>query len=258
MLWQFFLFLPLMQLDSAERKSYNQNRMKHITPLLIVGALLCSCQNSAPRNTIQMEVPNFNAADGKACSIGVNGPASAYEKVQISGPEAKEWDVFDRADAVLKYNQMPQKDKELLFDTVAHVYANLPADNKLTSEQINLGIWNELTQKGVDLSFGDDPADWNPYEMYIHPIVITEMTNFFINAKDGSISDEELNLWQKAGCNVINAKPDNLSMASLLARKDDLANAGIVIEEKDGVYTATAKKVDWAKYREEHHSYEAK
>ncbi|MEE1264976.1 MAG: hypothetical protein UHH87_01670, partial [Akkermansia sp.] len=168
-------------------------------------------------------------------------------------PEAREWDVFDRADAVMKYNEMPRADKELLFDTVARVYSNLPANNKLSSETINLGIWHELTRKGVDLSFGDNPADWHPYEMYIHPIVIAEMTNFFITAKDGSITDKELNTWQKAGCNVINAHPDNLCMAALLARKDDLAKAGIIIEPDGEYYKARTVKVDWNKYRAEQH-----
>ncbi len=226
--------------------------MKRITPFVFAAALLCACQQT-PRNIVQMEAPLFTgAADGKACTVGTV-QANGYTMVQMDMPEAKEWDVFDRADAVMKYNQMPTKDKELLFDTIARVYANLPADNKLSSETINLGIWRELTQKGVDLSFGDDPNDWHPYEMYIHPIVITEMTNFFINAKDGSISDEELNTWQKAGCNVINAHPDNLCMAALLARKDDLAKAGIVIEPDGEYYKARQAKVDWAQYRAEHH-----
>ena len=230
--------------------------MKRITPFLFAGVLLCACQQT-PRNIVQMEAPIFTgaAADGKACTVrtGATENASGYTMIQVDMPEAREWDVFDRADAVIKYNQMPRQDKELLFDTVARVYANLPADNKLSSETINLGIWHELTQKGVDLSFGDNPADWHPYEMYIHPIVIAEMTNFFITAKDGSITDEELNSWQKAGCNVINAHPDNLCMASLLARKDDLAKAGIIIEPDGEYYKAKTVKVDWAKYRAEHH-----
>lgn len=229
--------------------------MKHLTPFLIAGALLCACQQT-PRNTMQIDVPIFTgtAKDGKACCVRTCDDKAYFEKVTLTGPEAREWDVFDRADAVIKYNQMPIKDKEMLFDTVARVYASLPENHKLSSEEINLGIWNELTQKGVDLSFGKDPADWHPYEMYIHPIVITEMTNFFIKAKDGSITDEELNLWQKAGRNVINARPDNLCMAALVARREDLAAAGIVMTETgDGYYKAETKKVDWAKYRAEHH-----
>lgn len=230
--------------------------MKRITPFLFAGILLCACQQT-PRNIIQMEAPVFSdsAASGKACTVGTcdKKQAAGYTMVQVDMPEAREWDIFDRADAVIKYNQMPLKDKELLFDTVARVYANLPADNKLDSNTINLGIWRELTQKGVDLSFGDEPNDWHPYRMYIHPIVITEMTNFYIATKDGSITDEELHVWQKAGCNVINAHPDNLSMAALLARKDDLAKAGIVIEPDGEYYKAKATKVDWVKYRAEHH-----
>ena len=225
--------------------------MKRFTPFLIAGTLLCACQQT-PRNIVQMEAPVFGTTpDGKACTVRTCD--KNYTMVQIDMPEAREWDVFDRTDAVIKYNQMPTKDKELLFDTVARVYANLPADNKLSSKTINLGIWHELTQKGVDLSFGNDPADWHPYEMYIHPIVIAEMTNFFIKAKDGSITDEELNTWQKAGCNVINAHPDNLCMAALMARKDDLAKAGIIIEPDGEYYKASAKKVDWTSYRAEHH-----
>lgn len=230
--------------------------MKRFTPFLFAGVLFCACQQT-PRNIVQMEAPVFtgSAADGKACSVRTcdKENTKGYTMVQVDMPEAREWDVFDRADAVIKYNQMPLKDKELLFDTVARVYANLPADNKLNSETINLGIWHELTQKGVDLSFGDDPTDWHPYEMYIHPIVVTEMTNFFINAKDGSITDAELNTWQKAGCNVINAHPDNLCMAALMARKDDLAKAGIIIEPDGEHFKARTVNVDWAKYRAEHH-----
>ncbi len=230
--------------------------MKRFTPFLFAGVLFCACQQT-PRNIVQMEAPVFtgSAADGKACTVRTSDKKNTkgYTMVQVDMPEAREWDVFDRADAVIKYNQMSLKDKELLFDTVARVYANLPADNKLSSETINLGIWHELTQKGVDLSFGDDPTDWHPYEMYIHPIVVTEMTNFFINAKDGSITDAELDTWQKAGCNVINAHPDNLCMAALMARKDDLAKAGIIIEPDGEYFKAKAVKVDWAKYRAEHH-----
>lgn len=230
--------------------------MKHLTPVILAGALLCACQQT-PRGTVQMEVPVFTSpADcDKASGVRTGEARSPYKMSTISGPEAREWDVFDRADAVIKYNKMPRADKELLFETVARVYSELPADNKLTSDEINIGIWNELTQKGIDLSFGDDPSDWHPYKMYIHPIVIAEMTNFFINAKDGSISNEDLDTWQKAGCNVINAHPDNLCMAALLARRDDLAAAGIVISEADnGYYKATTKKMNWDKYRAEHHN----
>ncbi len=228
--------------------------MKHITPFLIAGAVLCACQQT-PRNTVQMEAPVFH--DGKACSVRTNEGSdeiSPYTMVTIDMPEAREWDVFDRADAVIKYNKMPAKDKEILFDTIARVYSNLPEKHSLSSETINLGIWKEVTSKGVDLSFGEDPSDWHPYEMYIHPIVVTEMTNFFINAKDDSITDSELDTWQKAGCAVINAHPDNLCMAAMMARRDDLAKGGIVItEDGNGKYKAEQKKVDWAKYRAEHH-----
>lgn len=227
--------------------------MKHVTPFLIAGAMLCACQQT-PRNIVQMEVPIYTGAvaDGKAGSIGASD--SPYVMETIDMPEAREWDVFDRADAVIKYNKMPAKDKEILFDTIARVYSNLPEKHSLSSETINLGIWKEVTSKGVDLSFGEDPNDWHPYEMYIHPIVVTEMTNFFINAKDDSITDSELDIWQKAGCAVINAHPDNLCMAAMMARKDDLAKGGIVItEDGNGKYKAEQKKVDWDKYRAEHH-----
>ena len=227
--------------------------MKHVTPFLIAGAMLCACQQT-PRNTVQMEAPVFH--DGKACCVRTSeggDEVSPYKMVTIDMPEARKWDAFDRADAVIKYNKMPVKDKEILFDTIARVYSNLPEKHSLSSETINLGIWKEVTSKGVDLSFGKDPADWHPYLMYIHPIVIAEMTNFFILAKDGSITNEELNQWQKAGCNVINAKPDSISMAALLARRKELEKAGIIITETENGYRAHTVKVDWDKYRAEHH-----
>ena len=42
-------------------------------------------------------------------------------------------------------------------------------------------------------------------------------------------------------------------MAALMARKDDLAKAGIIIEPDGEYYKASAKKVDWTSYRAEHH-----
>ena len=225
----------------------------------MAAAFICSCQQQAPRTLIQTEVPIYTTSE-KMVRVSKK-KSSRYQKklvtevsmVSITGPEALEWDIFDRADAVMKFNEMPLKDKEILFETVARVYANLPKDNTLTSETINTGIWKEVTDKGVDLSFGKDPADWHPYLMYIHPIVIGQMTNFFLHAKDGSITNEELTLWQTAGCNVINTKPDSLSMAAMLARKDDLAKAGIIIEETEaGGFKASTTKVDWDKYRAEH------
>lgn len=232
--------------------------MKRFLLCAMAAAFVCSCQQQAPRTLIQTEVPIYTTSE-KMVRVSKK-KRSRYKKmvvtevnmVPLTGPEALEWDIFDRADAVMKFNDMPLKDKEILFESVARVYANLPQDNTLTSEAINTGIWKEVTDKGVDLSFGKDPADWHPYLMYIHPIVIGQMTNFFLHAKDGSITNEELTLWQTAGCNVINAKPDSLSMAAMLARKDDLAKAGIIIEESEGAYKATTTKVDWDKYRAEH------
>lgn len=234
--------------------------MKRFLLCAMAAAFICSCQQQqAPRTLIQTEVPIYTTSE-KMVRVSKK-KRSRYQKklvtevsmVSITGPEALEWDIFDRADAVMKFNEMPLKDKEILFEAVARVYANLPKDNTLTSETINTGIWKEVTDKGVDLSFGKDPADWHPYLMYIHPIVIGQMTNFFLHAKDGSITNEELTLWQTAGCNVINAKPDSLSMAAMLARKDDLAKAGIIIEEtEEGGFKASTAKVDWDKYRAEH------
>ena len=234
--------------------------MKRFLLCAMAAAFICSCQQQqAPRTLIQTEVPIYTTSE-KMVRVSKK-KRSRYQKklvtevsmVSITGPEALEWDIFDRTDAVMKFNEMPLKDKEILFEAVARVYANLPKDNTLTSEAINTGIWKEVTDKGVDLSFGKDPADWHPYLMYIHPIVIGQMTNFFLHAKDGSITNEELTLWQTAGCNVINAKPDSLSMAAMLARKDDLAKAGIIIEEtEEGGFKASTTKVDWDKYRAEH------
>lgn len=230
--------------------------MKKLSILVLTAALLCSCQQT-PRNIIQTEVPIYSVTKQVPGKSGKKRARKPREVVQVSmvtltGPEAREWDIFDRGDAVMKYNKMPLKDKEILFETVARTYTILPKDNTQSSEAINTGIWKEVTDKGVDLSFGDDPTDWHPYLMYIHPIVIAEMTNFFILARDGSISDAELDQWQKAGCNVINAGPDSLTAAALLARKADLARAGIIITEENGRLSARTVKVDWAKYRAEH------
>lgn len=229
--------------------------MKRLAPAILAAIMLSACQQT-PRNIIQIEVPDFSSPimEDKAGAISTdeNAPVT-YQNIVITGPEALEWDVFDRTDAVMKYAKMPIKDKEQLFETVARVYAELPEGHELTCEKINIGIWNELQQKGVDLAFGNDPADWHPYLMYIHPLVIAEMTNFFLNAKEGSITDEELSIWQKAGCNLINAHPDALSMAAILTRKDDLTAAGIELtEDKDGFFTAKTQEINWADYRAKH------
>ena len=221
--------------------------MKKLSILILAAGLTVSCQQQAPRTIIQKEVPIYSDTTQKTAQ------APKITMVTVSGPESEEWNLFDRGDAVMKYNEMPREHKELLFETVARVYTNLPKGNTLSSEDINTGIWKEVTDKGVDLSFGKDPADWHPYLMYIHPIVIAEMTNFFILAKDGSISNDELDQWQKAGCNVINARPDSISLAALLARRSDLAKAGIIITETENGYQAHSVKVDWDKYRAEHH-----
>ena len=229
--------------------------MKKLSILILAAGLFCSCQQTNPvRSIIEKDVPQYSTKKVKV-KRGSTKTREVTEitMVKVAGPESKEWDLFDRGDAVMKYSKMPLKDKELLFETVARVYTILPGDNPLSSEDINTGIWKELTDKGVDLSFGKDPADWHPYLMYIHPIVIAEMTNFFILAKDGSITNEELNHWQKAGCNVINAKPDSISMAALLARRKELEKAGIIITETENGYRAHTVKVDWDKYRAEHH-----
>lgn len=229
--------------------------MKKLSILILAAGLFCSCQQTNPvRSIIEKDVPQYSTKKVKVKNESAKTrEVTEITMVKVAGPESREWDLFDRGDAVMKYNKMPLKDKELLFGTVARVYTILPGDNTLSSEDINTGIWKELTDKGVDLSFGKDPADWHPYLMYIHPIVIAEMTNFFILAKDGSITNEELNQWQKAGCNVINAKPDSISMAALLARRKELEKAGIIITETENGYRAHTVKVDWDKYRAEHH-----
>ena len=229
--------------------------MKKLSILILAAGLFCSCQQTNPvRSIIEKDVPQYSTKKVKVKRGSTNTrEVTEITMVKVAGPESMEWDLFDRGDAVMKYNKMPLKDKELLFETVARVYTILPGDNTLSSEDINTGIWKELTDKGVDLSFGKDPADWHPYLMYIHPIVIGEMTNFFILAKDDSITNEELNQWQKAGCNVINAKPDSISMAALLARRKELEKAGIIITETENGYRAHTVKVDWDKYRAEHH-----
>lgn len=144
-------------------------------------------------------------------------------------------------------------DKELLFGSIVRVYSILPKNNDFSSERINAGIWKEVTDQGVDLSFGTDTADWHPYLMYIHPIVISEMTNFFLEAREDNISDDELKQWQKALCNLINAGPDTTTAAAILVRKDALAKAGIIIDEENGVLSARKVKINWQKYRETQH-----
>lgn len=232
--------------------------MKKLSILILAAGMFTACQQTAPRSIIQKEVPIYSISKQATSPKGKKkGTRQSRERTQvtmvtISGPEALEWDIFDRGDAVMKYNQMPLKDKQTLFEEIARVYTNLPKDNTLSSADINTGIWKEVTDKGVNLSFGKDPADWHPYLMYIHPIVIAEMTNFFILAKTGSISNTELDMWQKAGCNVINARPDAITMAAMVARRDELAKAGIILTETENGYKAHAVKVNWDQYRAEH------
>lgn len=235
-------------MTTSQLIAYNTG-MKKLTFLLLVAGILCSCQQ-AQRPVVQTEVPIFTAKEvtGKQ---GKKRMVTEAALVTISGPAAKEWDMFDRADAVIKYNKMSLKDKEILFGTIVHVYSNLSAKNTFSSESINIGIWKKATDKGVDLSFGDEPADWHPYLMYIHPIAISEMTNFFLEARKENISDEELDEWQKAGCNLINAGPDTLTAAAMLIRKDELARAGIIITEENGGISARNTRVNWDKYRAE-------
>lgn len=209
--------------------------MKKLSLLLLAAGLLSTSCQQAPRLIIQTDVPVFRQSEASL--------------VTISGPAAREWDMFDRADAVMKYNKMTVKDKERLFETIAQVYASLPAKPAYNCEAISTGIWKSLTDEGMDLCFGYDKADWNPFIMYIHPIVITEMTDFFLAARPGSISNAELDTWQAFICRFINAGPDNMTMVSLLSRKDALDKAGITIKEADGRYQASSRKTDWNAYR---------
>ena len=234
-------------------EAYNA-RMRKLSFLLLAAGLICSCQQ-AQRPVIQTEVPIFTVKE-----ISVKGKKKGKKRlvtestlVTVSGPTSKEWDIFDRTDAVRKYTKMTIADKELLFGSIIRVYSILPKNNDFSSERINAGIWKEVTDQGVDLSFGTDTADWHPYLMYIHPIVISEMTNFFLEAREDNISDDELKQWQKALCNLINAGPDTTTAAAILVRKDALAKAGIIIDEENGVLSARKVKINWQKYRETQH-----
>ena len=229
--------------------------MKKLSLLLLAAGMFCSSCQQAPRPVIQTEVPMFTTKEIVIRKKRKSRPAkirvvTETTMVSVSGPSAKEWDMFDRTDALIKYNEMPLKDKEVLFETIARVYGYLPEDNTHSYEAINTGIWKEVTDKGINLSFDEDPADWNPYLMYIQPLVIAEMTDFYIKAKPESISNKELDLWQKAICNLINTRPDNITMAILLSRKDALEPAGVVITEVENGFEASTTKMDWDKYRE--------
>ena len=177
--------------------------MRKLSLLLLAVGLICSCQQ-AQRPVIQTEVPIFTT---KVVTVKSKKWGKKRSKkrivtestlVTVSGPTAEEWDIFDRAEAVTKYTEMTIKDKEILFGSIVRVYSILPKNNDFSSEKINAGIWKEVTDKGVDLSFGADSTDWHPYLMYIHPIAISEMVNFFIEAREGNISNAELKQWQKA------------------------------------------------------------
>ncbi|MBR5878994.1 MAG: hypothetical protein IKY91_05530 [Akkermansia sp.] len=226
--------------------------MKKLTFALLAAGIMCSCQQ-AQRPVIQTEVPIFTAkeVDCKGKKRGKKRIVTEATLVTVSGPVAMEWDMFDRTDAVMKYNKMSLSDKELLFGTIIRVYSNLPKKNTFSSESINIGIWKEVTEKGVDLSFGTEPTDWHPYLMYIHPLAISEMADFFLQARKENISDAELNQWQKALCNLINAGPDTLTAAAILVRKDALAKAGVIIKEDNGVIFARSTRINWDKYRAE-------
>jgi hypothetical protein len=209
--------------------------MKKLSLLLLAAGMFCSSCQQAPRPVIQTEVPMFTTKEIVIRKKRKSRPAkirvvTETTMVSVSGPSAKEWDMFDRTDALIKYNEMPLKDKEVLFETIARVYGYLPEDNTHSYEAINTGIWKEITDKGINLSFDEDPADWNPYLMYIQPLVIAEMTDFYIKAKPESISNKELDLWQKAICNLINTRPDNITMAILLSRKDALEGLKRIFE----------------------------
>ena len=224
--------------------------MKKLTFVLLAAGFMCSCQQ-AQRPVIQTEVPVFTAKEVacKGKNRGKKRIVTEATLVTVSGPAAKEWDMFDRTDAVMKYNKMSLSDKELLFGTIIRVYRNLPAESTFSSEAINISIWKEMTEKGVDLSFGEEQSDWHPYLMYIHPIAISEMANFFLEARKEHISADELNQWQRALCNLINAGPDATTAAALLVRKDELAKAGIIISEDNGVISARSVVINWEKYR---------
>ena len=226
--------------------------MKKLTFVLLAAGFMCSCQQ-AQRPVIQTEVPVFTAKEVacKGKNRGKKRIVTEATLVTVSGPAAKEWDIFDRTDAVMKYNKMTLPDKEILFGTIIRVYSNLPKNNTFSSESINTGIWKEASEKGVDLSFGTEPTDWHPYLMYIHPLAISEITNFFLQARQENISDAELNQWQKALCNLINAGPDTLTAAAIMVHKDALAKAGVIIKEENGVISARNTKVNWDKYRAE-------
>lgn len=230
--------------------------MKKLSLLLMATAIFYTACQQAPRPIIQTEVPMFVTKEitikpKRKKRAAITRQVTEIALVPISGPEAKEWDMFDRADAIIKYNKMTLKDKEILFETIADVYGKLPTDVTYSSKDINTGIWKAVSDKGVDLNFGDTPGDWNPYLMYVHPVVIAEMTQFFIDAREDSISVAELELWKKAGCNIINTVPDSITMAALLSRQNDLAKAGIVITENESGFRAHTVKVDWNKYRAE-------
>lgn len=210
--------------------------MKKLSILALAAVLICSC-HQVPRNTVQEKIPLYK----------VQYKAPVVET--ISGPEAKAWDELDRVKAVAKYNKMTAKDKKILFDTITRVYTSLPKNTPYSSELINTGIWKEVTDKGVDLSFGDEAADWHPYIMYIHPVVVGEFSDYKSMVKDGSISHETLNLRRRALRNLINAEPDSITMASLLLRQDELDEVGLGITRTGNTYKASTRWVSWNKYR---------
>ena len=228
--------------------------MKKLSLLLLAAGAFCSSCQQAPRPIIQTEVPMFTTKEvtiqpKRKKRAAKTRQITEFSMVSVSGPAAREWDIFDRADAVMKYNEMPIKDKEALFETVAKVYASLPDKHTYSYEAINIGIWKTLTDKGIDLCFDGNTTDWTPYIMYIQPLVVAEMTDFYIKAQPGSISNEELNIWQRAICNLINARPDNITMAILVGRRDALAPAGITIADVEGGFHASSTKMNWDKYR---------
>jgi hypothetical protein len=209
--------------------------MKKIYLLFLSAGLFnCACQQ-APRPIVQTEVPVYKT--------------SKPTLTPVSGPEAKDWDIVDRTKAVEKYQAIPTKDKQLLFETVARVYSKLSSKNTYSCDAINTGIWKELTDKGIDLSFGEPASDWHPYLMYIQPIVVAEMTDIYLKADKEVISTKELRTWQKAIRNYINARPDNMTMAIFLNKRDALRQAGVIISEADGGYKAKSKRINWSKYR---------
>ena len=113
--------------------------MKKLSLLLLAAGIFCSSCQQAPRPIIQTEVPMYTTKEvtiqpKRKKRAAKTRRITECSMVTVSGPVAKEWDLFDRTDATMKYNEIPIKDKEVLFETVARVYANLPKNNTHSCE----------------------------------------------------------------------------------------------------------------------------